>query len=82
MSEQIRIFRTGRELYVRWSDKQGLEHTTELDLLLEYCHNGKFGLSEADAARFRVAHDRYVLELEQGHPLPFEGPIHRVGGGT
>jgi len=64
--------------YCTWVDSVNLSHQTELNLVLEQCKNGQYGLSSKDADAFQQAHDRWVLERELG-PLNFEGRVHHVG---
>lgn len=64
-----------RGLYVRYTDRTGRDHHKPLETALEYCDKGFYGLSKADKDAFRVAHDRWIVEMELGIPLPFKGPI-------
>jgi len=66
-----------RGLYVRFT-LNGKDHHKPLETVKEYCDKGLYGLSAADRDAFRIAHDRYLVELEQGRPLPFPGPIRRL----
>lgn len=68
-------------LYVRFT-LNGKDHHKPLSTVKEYCDKGLYGLSKADKDAFTVAHERYLISLELGRPLPFKGPIHKLEGGS
>lgn len=66
-----------RGLYVRFT-LNGKDRHRPLGDVFDWCDRELYGLSKADRDAFRAAHDRYLVELEQGRPLPFPGPIRRL----
>lgn len=63
--------------YVRFT-LNGKDHHKPLSTVMEYCEQGFYGFKLADKQAFRAAHERYLIELELGRPLPFKGRIHRL----
>jgi hypothetical protein len=63
-------------LFVRYT-LDGKDYHRRVDVVMEWCENCTHGLTQADAARFIHARDRYVVELEIGK-LPFNGPVRRM----
>lgn len=64
-------------LYVRFT-LNGKDFHKQLSTVKAYCEQGSYGLTAADKRAFTAAHERYLISLELGRPLPFKGPIHKL----
>ncbi|MDW5563261.1 MAG: hypothetical protein SA339_08545 [Methanomassiliicoccus sp.] len=51
------IERTKVGTYLIWVDSNGLQHSTEYTLMLEYTKDGRYGLAHGDAEAIKAALD-------------------------